>query len=553
MSQNNTSIDQKIEHPLIIVNDDTCSLRYVDPPHSEESLEIPLRYMKGTQAGAICWCLGEDIAYAWPSKVIENYYDQLAAGHWIGLFDDKAGFEGTMKGQSTYYDKLPKGEEPRNAMVTLHRRGIDYVPLLIGRARNSGILFYGSFRMNDCHLKSDPRGMLSSKFWQEHQEWRLWEILDGRTYYNAAMDYSYPEVRQRKLDSMRETLQWYDMDGIELDFCRNPYTFQPSEAWEKREILTEFIRQVRRDLDQAAKKWGRRTELLLRVPFEEKKLHEAGMDVNAWLRESLVSKLIMSRPLNDYNQGLEPWLSSCREHGVAFYPSIEQGPMHNSIHNHVTNESADQTVLRQRAMAQNYLSQGAAGVYMFNFPCLLYQNRPTPENLRRMTGLFNEIGRKETLVGKSKQYAFWKDLPMQVESRRPAKFHQTIRFNLFDPDLGREDTNVQLSFHQVPTPNPHVDARHFKELDAILPPGWVTYWLNGQEVPEKWIKRQKQPEGKIASGFQLGVHEKITITPPVSAMKQGENSLGFYVPRFPEEHDPYIQIYELLVDVNYTS
>jgi hypothetical protein len=535
--------------PLIIFNDDTCSLRYVDEPHTEDALDIPLRYLKGTQAGAICWCLGEDIAYAWPSKVIENYYDQLAAGHWIGLFDDAAGFEGTMAGKSEYYDKLPPGEEPRNLMVTLHRQGVDYVPLLIDRARKAGIRFYGSFRMNDCHLKSDPRGMLSSKFWQEHQEWRLWEVLDGRTYYNAAMDYSHPQVRQRKLDSIRETLQWYDMDGIELDFCRNPYTFQPSEAWGKREILTDFIRQMRHDLDEAGRKWNRRLDLLLRVPFDERKLHEAGMDVQTWLKEGIIDTLIMSRLLNDYNQPIEPWLSRCREHNVAFYPSIEQGPVHNAAHNHVTTETVDETIKRQRAAAQNYLGQGAAGVYMFNYPCVLYQQRHTPEELKQLTGIFSEIGQPRTLVGKSKQYAYWIGLPMQLESRRPAKFHQTIRFNLFDPDVVQKDARIQLSFHQTTEPNPHVDGRHFKDSDAILPPGWVTYWLNGQEVPEAWIKRE-QTEGKIASGFKLGLHEKITITPPPLAMKQGENTLGFFIPRFPEEHDPYVYIYELLVDVD---
>jgi len=92
--------------------------------------------------------------------------------------------------------------------------------------------------------------------------------------------------------------------------------------------------------------------------------------------------------------------------------------------------------------------------------------------------------------------------------------------------------------------------RHFEKPQTALPAGWVTYWLNGKEVPEQWITRQPQPAGPISSGFKLGEHEKIIITPPASAMKEGENTLGFFVPRFPEEHDPYIQIYELNVDVN---
>ena len=536
--------------PLIIYNDDNCSLRYVDPPHSEQSLDTLLRHMEGSQVGGFAWCMGSDIAEAWPSKVIENYYDQLAAGHFIGLIDDESGFGGTLAGKGEYFDNLPRGQEPRNVMVSFHRQGVDYLPLFIERVRRRGIQFYGSFRMNDCHHKSDPRGMLSSKFWQEHQDWRLWEVLDGRTYYNAAMDFSYPPVRQRRLDAIREALDWYDMDGIELDFCRNPYVFQPSEAWEKRQILTDFIRQVRQDLNTAQTKWGHKLVLLLRVPFDEKKLHEAGMDVNAWLEEGLIDTLIMSRLLNDYNQSIEPWASRCREHGVAFYPSIEIGPVHNTVHNHITLETVEEATARQRAAAQNYLGQGAAGVYMFNYTCVLYQQRRTPEEMIKLTRILFELGRQQTLSGKPKQYAYWKDLPMQVESRRPARFHQTIHFSLFDPDLAKPDTCVQISFHQTTEPNPHVDARHCKDSDAILPPGWVTYWLNGQEVPEVWIHRHEQPAGPIASGFNLGRHETVTITPPPSALRQGENTLGFFVPHFPQEHDPYLQIYQMLVDVN---
>jgi len=539
--------------PLIIVNDDTCSLRYVDPPHTEESLMTSLRHLADSQVGAISWCLAEDIAYAYPSKVIENYYDQLAAGHWIGLFDDEAGFEGVQQGKGDYYEKLKPGEEPRNVMVTLHQKGLDYVPLLIDRARSLGIRFYSSFRMNDCHLKSDPRGMLASKFWREHQDWRLWEVTDGKTYYNAALDYTYPEVRERKLASIREVLEWYDVDGIELDFCRNPYVFQPSEAWGKREILTDFIRGVRSDIEKVAGQRGRKIDLILRVPFDQRKLHEAGMDIDAWLDGHLIDVLVMSRLLNNYNETIEPWLSKCRAANVAFYPSLEQGPVHNAIHNHITIESVEETTKRLRGAAQNYLSQGATGVYMFNYPCVLFQVRRSEGDFAELTSLFSQIGRPETLRGSLKQYAFWHNLPLQLESSRPAKFHQTLRFLLLDPDLGSDDTKVEVGFRQATEPNPHVDARHFEKPIEILPIGWVTYWLNGKQVPETWIRRETQPAGKIASGLTLPLHEKITITPPSKEMISGENTLGFHIPRFPEEQDPYVHIYELLVDVSSTS
>ncbi len=191
--------------PLIIYNDDSCSLRYIDAPHTLEQVTEPLRYLKGGQVGALCWGMGDEIAYAWPSKVWQNYYEMLDAGHRIGLFDDEAGFDTTGE-NANRFSNLKPGEDPTNLMVSLHRQGIDYLPHLINASREAGISFYGSFRMNDCHLKSDPRGMLASTFWQEHQHYRLWDVTDGLTYYNAALDYSWPEVRQRRLNGIREAL-----------------------------------------------------------------------------------------------------------------------------------------------------------------------------------------------------------------------------------------------------------------------------------------------------------------------------------------------------------
>jgi len=274
------------------------------------------------------------------------------------------------------------------------------------------------------------------------------------------------------------------------------------------------------------------------------------MDVDAWLDDRLIDVLTMSCLMNDYNQRLEPWLTRCRESKVAFYPSIEANPAHNSIHNHVTPESLDETIKRQRGAAQNFLGQGADGVYMFNYPCHLFQLRRTPGEFKRLTAVLSEIGRQETLAAGEMQFAYWKNLPLQVESRRPADCHQTIHFSLFHPHLTDNQAMVQLSFRQATEANPHVDKRVESPTPSILLPGWVTYWLNGKQVPESWINRESQEAGRIVSGFDLGVHEKVTLNIPASALQAGDNTIGFYVPRFPEINDPYIMIYELLLDIS---
>lgn len=47
--------------PRIIYNDDTCTLRTAPPPHTVDSINMALDYLKGTQVDCLCWCVGEQI------------------------------------------------------------------------------------------------------------------------------------------------------------------------------------------------------------------------------------------------------------------------------------------------------------------------------------------------------------------------------------------------------------------------------------------------------------------------------------------------------------
>lgn len=57
--------------------------------------------------------------------------------------------------------------------------------------------------------------------------------------------------------------------------------------------------------------------------------------------------------------------------------------------------------------------------------------------------------------------------------------------------------------------------------------------LNRNQVPEQWIARLPRPAGRpagaICSGFKPGEQEKIIISPPAAAMRQGENTPGFFI------------------------
>ncbi|MHB9071613.1 MAG: glycoside hydrolase family 10 protein [Sedimentisphaerales bacterium] len=533
--------------PRIIFNDDSVSLAIAPQPHTKEKISRAVDYLKGSQVDVLCWCVMEgDVASGYPSKVIENKYQ-----FFFNQFPD------TKAGQKLCRQALAK---TKDLTLSLYAEGIDYLPTLIKLTQKTGIKFFGSFRMNDCHHKSQPLGSFSqdqgiyliSEFWKTHQDCRLWEVTDAKSYYNATMDYSFADVRNNRINAVMELASNYDVDGIELDFCRNPYTFPPSQAWSKRGILTDFIKKIRTGLNSIARARGREMGLIIRVPVMREKLINAGMDIEKWVKAKYMDVLVMSHLTNNYNLRVDDWLALCRRNGVLFYPSVEAGPADNApAHNHVVPVKMDEVVKRTCAAALQLLSQRVDGIYMFNYACHLREHEQwygcswSKSDFNKLIAVPREAGTIKTLKNAPRQYTFWKELPIYVEPLRPAKCHQTIKFNILADDL--KDKKAAISFRQIAESFPHATRKY--RQNPIVKPGIINYYLNGFQIDEKLIKRTNQPAGKIPSGFTLKKHELLGIKLPASKLVNGENSLAFHIPHFPRETDPYVYIYELVVDI----
>ena len=525
--------------PRIIYNDDSGSLRNVPQPHTPEQVHGAVDYLKETQVDVLCWCMTAlCLAYSWPSKVMDKLHDKVS-------YDQKS----------------------RDLILGLHAQGIDYLPLLIKRAHANGLQFYASFRMNYAHHVSDPDGPVVSEFWKSHQDCRLWEVTNGLTYYNGCLDYSYPEVRDYYFHAIVEVAREYDVDGIEIDFCRNPYTFQPSEAWSKREILTDYFKKIRSALDEIAKEKGKTIGLMLRVPLKQEMLERAGMDVKTWVSKGLMDVLVMSNLANDYNLSVEPWLSLCKRHDILFYPSVEVATarhhedasriaptLNRYLGGDHTRPWVDAFVKSTRAAAQNFWQQQADGIYMFNYPCALFDriNRLLEKDphLVPLLKVLSEIGSETTVAPTDKLYYFYTDMPLLVQAYRPREYHQTVHFTIGDSRLDGENTHVSLWFREEVRDNPHVEGTHAH--DDATSCERLKYYLNDWQIPFDYVTKTKQSAGTIW-GFDIKDHDLVEISLPGDRFMRGENRLGFHIPHFPRKGDPYIYIYELDVEVEHQA
>ena len=508
-----------------ILNDDGDGLKQVPPPHDVSQVAGPIASLKGTPVDCFCWCLAEEVA-SYKSEVLQTLYDLYA------------------KGRTNPYTNF--GGASTDLPYTLYQQGIDYLPIMIDHARDAGIAFFASFRMNDSHHKSDPEGLLAPDFWKAHPEYRLWGETDAKSYCNASMDYSFQDVRQRKLDAIEEVARNYTVDGVELDMGRNPYFFQPDEAWAKRGILTQFLVELRNRLAAV----GRRVPVMIRTLFDEERLRHGGMDLRTWIEQGLVDVLTLTDLVNTFRVDLAPWTSLCRESGIPFYPTLDgTGPRidRRNFHDIFTNPDAPphnwgapvDKELTLRAAAQNFLSQdGVSGIYLFNHPARpVFCDPPA-----YLAGLFDTLNR-------DKQYHFWEGLPIWVEALRPPQYHQTIEFSVCGEDIGTASSQVVLRFRQQAVAFPH--APYPYEQDPIVPPGLLTYTLNGEDVDESAITRREQPAGRIPSGYTLKTHEQIEIRLPGTALRNGMNTMAFAMPKQPTNRDPYVYVFEFDVEIRF--
>ena len=176
-------------------------------------------------------------------------------------------------------------------MLEVHRQGVDYPARIIRRCRYHGISPWISLRMNDVHCNDNLDHPFHGALWRRTELFR-----QGHPgYYARALDYAHPEVRDNYRALVVETLERYDIDGLELDFMREPYLFSRGQEEAGGELLTQWLRQVRALVDQAAGRRGHAIKLGVRVPSRPETALGLGLDAPTWAKEGIVD-LVVATP-----------------------------------------------------------------------------------------------------------------------------------------------------------------------------------------------------------------------------------------------------------------
>lgn len=159
-----------------------------------------------------------------------------------------------------------------------------------------------------------------------------------------------------KVKLLRELVENYEFDGIQIDFARHIPALPPGHQWENRDSATAFLRMLRTMLSDVESTRGRPILLSVKVPQTIEGAHADGFDIETWGKENLVDLLTLgSRSMDVDVEGYR--------HAVG--PTIKLMPCFDD--HHATDGYRYGSIEFLRGVFSSWWQQGADSVTTFNW------------------------------------------------------------------------------------------------------------------------------------------------------------------------------------------
>jgi len=181
--------------------------------------------------------------------------------------------------------------------LDLAEAGVDWLQEAITASHRRGLSVWLSVRMNDPHHGANPADPMNPP---ELADPRLqlggMEANPGCHHEMAThgLNYAHREVRDYMLRLIRELVDEYEGDGLQLDWLRVPACCPPGADAETIALMSDWFRVIRRLCDERARRTGRPFPLGMRVPGNYRMLKHLGIDVAGLVREGVLDFICAS-------------------------------------------------------------------------------------------------------------------------------------------------------------------------------------------------------------------------------------------------------------------
>ena len=246
------------------------------------------------------------------------------------------------------------------------REGKTVISFLMEHVRDFGMRPWASLRMNDIHEASAEDSLLFSDFYRNNRHMNRVSHREPSSYYDYALDYHYPEVREYYLTLIQEVLETFDVDGLELDFMREIYSFGIGREYEGIAVMNAFMREVYATVKTAEAHWGHPIKIAVRVPDKPEKALRLGFDVFDWVDADIVDLLVVTPRWSSIDNDLpiDLWKRMMRGKNVEIAAGLE---ILIDAYNRRPRKMQGNTFETAIASCANFLSQGADAIYLFNY------------------------------------------------------------------------------------------------------------------------------------------------------------------------------------------
>ncbi|MEN6644478.1 MAG: hypothetical protein ABFE08_18725 [Armatimonadia bacterium] len=326
------------------------------------------------------------------------------SGVWEAFWD---GYEPEGGDDQEYLRRMPEaGRESYRRLVhsmwALDAQGVDYPARMVARAREKGMAGWISLRMNDVHFNDDLNHPFHGELWREAK----YHLGGDFGYFARGLDYGQAEVREMYFKLIVETLERYDIDGLELDFMREPYLFREGQEAAGAAVLTEWLRGVRKLVEETAARRGHAVKLGVRVPSRVEVATGWGLEVVKWAQDGLADLVVVTPrwATLEYDMPIGEWKRLLEGTGVTLAGGLEIN------HNPVPGTKL-QTVRPEQARgaAATVLEGGADAVYLFNyFGSIIGGGEWTRDEYLRTLRAMRSLGELERLP--RRHAVTWRDI-----------------------------------------------------------------------------------------------------------------------------------------------
>ena len=309
--------------------------------------------------------------------------------------------------------------------------GVDWLAEAVKATREAGMAPWASIRMNDFHGAKNIEGSFMNHPLLKNPEMRLkhgsYSPTIRNAYYRTPLNFEKAEVRAAMMAQIEEVVNDYDIEGLELDWLRNPNCCEPNASAGTIEMMNDWFREIRRLTQARAAKTGKPFPLGMRIPGRLETIKSIGLDIVTLCREGTIDFI---GPSGFWCTAWEVPFDELRRavgDGVALYGVIEDGA--NSLGSRSPEYNLTQR-LRYiscspellNANAAGKLVLGADGIEWFNFFCTEQARLP---GLTSDYALLRGKQDLEGLRGRPKHYSFslWADfftqLPFEIPCQLP--------------------------------------------------------------------------------------------------------------------------------------